>query len=194
MEFKDASLGTGIKRIKQDLPLPVEIPENIKIHEVGMNKFKRLDIPASDYKIYYLGTVARSGCDSVLVWKIDPEGKDEMLLTHYPPSPAKKLDEHLKILNQFSPRGEGTIKAVYLTFGTEKSVWTHKIEKAIMEITGSSPDVVRISNITADTIQKEMKYNDLNYQLIAIRGVNGKPNARKIEVPVPKGNVYLKEF
>lgn len=111
-----------------------------------------------------------------------------------PITPPTELEKHREILNQFSPRGEGAVRSVYLTFGTKDAERVRKVEAIIEKTAGVKPDVVSMPDITEDNILKEMKYNHLLYQLIAIRGFNGQPNARRIVIPAPKGNAYLKDF
>lgn len=87
MEFNDHTLRPKFYGIEEQQP-SIAIPEDIKLHNVSMNHANRINISASDNNTYYLGTVGRSGCDAVLVWRTDPKGNDEILLTHYPPHRA----------------------------------------------------------------------------------------------------------
>lgn len=173
----------------------VKGPDDIKIHRVRMSEFTRLDIPHDDKNTYLLRTEARAGCDAVLVWRVDSNGNDQILLTHYPPT---EFTIHSNMLNQHSPKGEGNTRVVYLTFGLKDDEYTRKMEKVIEEATGVIPDVVRLSDLTNDNVVKDMQRNRLLFQLTVIKGLNGNPSARRIEVPIPQGYsqgaAYLKDF
>lgn len=183
-----------------DIPIAREISDSTITYDVGMNDYRRVDIPREDKKTYIIKTVGRLGCDSVLVWKTAPDGNQQVLLTHYPPT---ELPKHREILEEFAPHGDETTKVVYLTAGSEGSSEVATLSSAIQETVGFEPYIVRI---TAADLQQtswtdaahEIARDPLLYQLIAVKGYNGNPDSRRIIVPAPNGknggNAYVAQF
>ena len=160
------------------------------IHDVAMNTYKKLDIPNNDRKTYVVKTVGVNGCDAILVWKTDPETGDEILLTHYPPT---DVELHRRVLREFSPRGNGMIKVVYLTMGKNESEWVAKLSGDIEQILGVKPEVVSLAGLPTESL-KLMQHDSTLYQLCATKGYNGNPNTRRVIIPFPDRNIYESQF
>lgn len=175
----------------EDLP-PLEIPDNMHSHNVGMDESVQLQIPAGDTGIHSLATIRRSGCDAVLIWNTDTEGNDTMFMTHYPPP---HMDAHREDIKGFSVDKEGSTRAVIVTVSDEFQDWTVPLQEDLKEAFGVTPDIVRLPMPTDEDMQ-QMNQDKTAYQLSAVKGYNGDSDKRRITVPKPfsKGCVYEVDF
>lgn len=155
-----------------------------------MNTYKKLDIPNNDRKTYVVKTVGVNGCDAILVWRIDPEGSEQILLTHFPPT---EIESHRRVLKEFSPRGDGITKVVYLTMGNEHSEWVIKLKEDIEQILKVKPEIVSLAGLPTESL-KAMQQDSILYQLCATKGYNGNPNSRRVIIPFPDKNKYESQF
>lgn len=166
----------------------------IQITDVSMyDKSRKVTIAHDDRNIHIVKTVARVGCDSVLVWKIDPEGNHEIFMTHYAPDDSA---EHLRDLQQHSPRGEGSIRAVYLTFEEENGRML-ETQAEIERITGVPPVSIHLpESDIPDTVEEDEKMQDKPelYQMVAIKGIGDDFTVNRIQIPILDGNAYIEEF
>lgn len=160
------------------------------IYDVSMNTYKQLNISNNDRKTYVVKTVGVNGCDAILVWKVDPETGDDILLTHYPPT---AVESHRRVLKEFSPRGDGITKVVYLTMGNEHSEWVIKLKKDIEQTLKVKPEIVSLAGLPTESL-RTMQHDSTLYQLCATKGYNGNPNARRVIIPFPDKNRYESQF
>ena len=161
------------------------------IYDVVMHTYKKLDIPSSDNKTYVVKTVGVNGCDAILIWRVDPEGREQILLTHFPPT---EVEAHRRIIKDFSPRGDGKIKAVFLTMGNERRDWVVKLKEEMEQILKIKPEIISLAGLPKESL-KEMQHNPILYQLYATKGYNGNPNARRVIIPFPNNkNIYESQF
>lgn len=163
---------------------------SVKMYDVTMNTYKRVDILKDDPNTYVVKTVGVNGCDAILVWKSNPDSGDEILLTHYPPS---EVEQHRKVLRDFSPQGDGVAKVAYLTMGRENDDWVMKLKDEIEKVLKVKPEVVSLAGLPSDSI-RAMQHDSTLYQLCATKGYNGNLNARRIIIPFPDRNIYESQF
>jgi hypothetical protein len=160
----------------------------LKTYEVGMHTFKKLNIAAEDKTAYILRTVRRIGCDAALLWRINPTGSEEILMTHYPPN---EMTQHLEAIKQFSSVGDGETKAVLLTAGREAADWSRRLAEGIEEVSGVAPDMVRLTDegtVNFEDSLQLMQKDKLAYQLCAARG-----KERSIFIPTQGGSYAYDE-
>ena len=157
--------------------------EGVHKYEVGQNAYQLLDIPSTDRDTHVVQTVARIGCDAVLAWRMDPTGVDHLLMTHYDPG---HINDHIQVLRDNFPQGEGEIRAILLMAGKTTADRNKGITDYLEQATGKSPDVVIAGDdvTSSEAIKRFMTEDPIAYQLIFTRGYNGKPQVRRIIVPL----------
>ena len=172
----------GIQRIP---PTSETIGGGFHKYEVAPSSYEVIDIPSSERDTYVIQTKGRLSCDSVLAWRLDPTGGDHLLMTHYDPSSIK---DHLQVLRDNLPRGEGETRTVLLMAGATTANRNKVITDYLEHETGTPPDVVIAGDEVAnDDIGRVFTEDPLAYQLIFTRGYNGDPKVRRIIVPNEKG-------
>jgi len=149
--------------------------------KVGQNEFKYLDIQPRDNSTYVFRTIARIGCDAILVLRTDQSGGNHVLLTHYDPG---HKEDHMNVIKQYFPEGDGELFSLLVMTGSDSQrnsdIISYLAEKAKVP---TEVVVTESAQFTADTIAKLMRNDPLAHQIIFTKGYNGDPSCRRVTVP-----------
>ena len=178
------------------LEVPASTPEiNITaIYKVvEQNKSVDVIIRPDDKRTYTLITQNRIGCDACLLWNGEPQGIEDVTMTHFDPD---NVQNHLRIIKERKDaHPKGVRRGVLLTRGTANDKWRLLIEGALKDYVGGKIDIIALSNLGLDEALEQIDPLSItkhtNYQLSFTRGYGGKLNVHKIQV---EGSGYEKTF
>jgi len=178
----DLGVSSGLHEKK---PFPELITKN-----VSQNKHVDEQISPFDNHVHMIHTVSRIGCDAVLMVTVEDNGTEHVCVTHYDPEHVEEHTQLIREKSELHPIGQRY--GVLLTRGERGSAWSEKLKTELALYLGKTPDMVSMPNLglehAAEIARRE---NELNYQLVYVRGFGGNMKNHRINIP---GSSYDKTF